>query len=126
MTSKAVREQYEAYPYPPRDPADERVRLENSWYDFLEMINFYCFQGKNNFSQNFRVLVAGGGTADQTIVLAEQLRYNRYAEIVHLDVSETSLGIARRRAEVRRLKNITWLHKSLLDIPSLGLESFDY
>jgi len=126
MTSKAVREQYEAYPYPPRTPADERVRLENSWYDFLEMINFYCFQGKNNFSQNFRVLVAGGGTGDQTIFLAEQLRYNRYAEIVHLDISATSLSIARRRADVRRLHNITWHHTSLLELPSLGLGQFDY
>src|SRR2546425_1184343 len=39
---KAVRDQYEAFPYPPRNPADEKVRLENSWHDFLELINIYC------------------------------------------------------------------------------------
>src|SRR3989442_1414795 len=36
---KAVRDQYEAFPYPPRNPADEKVRLENSWHDFLDFIN---------------------------------------------------------------------------------------
>ena len=102
---KAVRDQYEAFPYPPRNPSDEKVRLENSWHDFLELINFYCFKGRNNFSQECRVLVAGGGTGDQTIFLAEQLRYNRRAEVVHLDISEKCNEIAKRRAEVRKLVN---------------------
>ena len=31
---QSVREQYEVYPYPLRNPEDERVRLENSWHDF--------------------------------------------------------------------------------------------
>lgn len=123
---KAVRDQYEAYPYPPRNPEDERIRLENSWHDFLEVINFYCFKGKNTFSQDFRVLVAGGGTGDQTIFLAEQLRYNRRAEVVHLDISAHGTGIAKRRAEVRKLANITWVHGSVLDLPSLPVGRFDY
>ena len=126
MTSDAVRDQYEAYPYPPRNPEDERTRLENSWHDFLELINFYCFRGRNNFAGPFRVLVAGGGTGDQTIFLAEQLRFNKRAEIVHLDVSARCLEIAKRRAEVRRLTNIAWVHRSLLELPSLQLGRFDY
>ena len=123
---KAVRDQYEAYPYPPRNPEDERSRLENSWHDFLEVINFYCFKGKNTFSQEFRVLVAGGGTGDQTIFLAEQLRPNRRAEVVHLDISANGIAIAKRRAEVRKLANITWVHGSVLDLPALSLGRFDY
>src|SRR2546426_173693 len=110
---KAVRDQYEAFPYPPRNPADEKVRLENSWHDFLELINFYCFKGRNNFSQECRVLVAGGGTGDQTIFLAEQLRYNRRAEVVHLDISEKCNEIAKRPAEVRKLVNIKIVLDSL-------------
>lgn len=121
-----VREQYEAYPYPPRNPEDERTRLENCWHDFLELINFYCFKGRNNFAGPFRVLVAGGGTGDQTIFLAEQLRFNRNAEIVHVDISARATEIARRRAEVRRLTNITWVCKSVLDLPSSSLGRFDY
>ncbi len=124
--SDAVRDQYDAYPYPPRNPEDERTRLENSWHDFLEVINFYCFRGKQTFSQEFRVLVAGGGTGDQTIFLAEQLRPNRRAEIVHLDISANAIAIARRRAEVRKLANITWVQGSVLDLPSLTLGRFDY
>jgi len=123
---QSVRDQYEAYPYPLRNPEDEKMRLENSWHDFLEVINFYCFKGKQNFSGPFRALVAGGGTGDQTIFLAEQLRYNRRAEIVHLDFSATSMAIAKRRAEARKLTNITWLHHSVLDLQSLPVGQFDY
>ena len=123
---QSVKDQYEAYPYPLRNPDDERMRLENSWHDFLEVINFYCFKGKQNFSGPFRVLVAGGGTGDQTIFLAEQLRYNRRAEIVHLDFSANSMAIAKRRAQARKLANITWLQHSVLDLPSLPVGQFDY
>jgi SAM-dependent methyltransferase len=123
---KAVRDQYEAFPYPPRNPADEKVRLENSWHDFLELINFYCFKGMNTFSHEFQVLVAGGGTGDQTIFLAEQLRHNRRAQVVHLDISEKGNEIARRRAEVRKLANITWVQGSVLDLSSSKLGPFDY
>src|SRR5207249_9481006 len=92
----------------------------------LELITVYCFKGRSNFSQEFQVLVAGGGTGDQTIFLAEQLRHNRRAEVVHLDISEKCNEIARRRAEVRNLTNITWVHGSVLDLPSLKLGPFDY
>ncbi|MCW8864636.1 MAG: class I SAM-dependent methyltransferase, partial [Colwellia sp.] len=89
----------------------------------LELINFYCFKGKNDFN-NFRVLIAGGGTGDSTIYLAEQLR-NKNAEVVYLDVSESSMAIAKQRAECRGLTNITWLHGSLLNLnDDIGL--FDY
>lgn len=126
MPLQSVRDLYEAYPYPPRNPEDEVIRLENCWHDFLELINFYCFRGSNNFSGPFRVLVAGGGTGDQTIFMAEQLRHNRNAEIVHVDISGHAMEVARRRADVRRLTNITWVHRSLLDLPSLRLGQFDY
>jgi len=123
---RSVRDQYEAYPYPVRNPEDERIRIENSWHDFLEVINFYCFKGKQNFSGPFRVLVAGGGTGDQTIFLAEQLRHNRRAEVIHLEISTTSTAIAKRRAEVRKLTNISWLQHSVLDLPTLPVGRFDY
>ena len=120
-----VREQYENLPYPPRDPEDENKRLITTWLDDLPMINHYCFGGAQSFAGGFRVLVAGGGTCDGTIYLAEQLR-NTDAQIVHLDLSESSIAIAKRRAEIRRLDNIRWLHDSLLSLPRLGLGEFDY
>ena len=54
-----VRKQYESYPYPLRDPEDERKRLLTTEDSFLEKINHYCYGGKQDF-HNFRVLVAGG------------------------------------------------------------------
>jgi len=121
----AVRAQYEALPYPPRDPAEERLRLIHRTADHLIRINHHCFGGERDFSAGFRVLVAGGGTGDSTIYLAEQLR-GFDAEIVHLDFSAASMAVARARAGVRGLDNITWVHASLMRLPQLGLGTFDY
>ena len=120
-----VREQYEAFPYPERDPDDERRRLARTWLDDLPMVNHYGFAGRRSFGGDFRVLVAGGGTGDATIFLAEQLR-DAKAEVVHLDFSQASTAIARRRAEVRGLANIRFVDASLLHLPTLGLGYFDY
>lgn len=120
-----VRALYEALPYPPRDPEDERKRLVTTWVDDLPMISHYGFGGRARFDAGFRALVAGGGTGDATIYLAEQLRATG-AEVVHLDFSAASTAIAKRRAEVRGLANIRWVEASLLDLPTLGLGAFDY
>lgn len=120
-----VRSQYEALPYPPCNPEDERQRLVLTWLEDLPMINHYCFAGKQSFRNGFRALVAGGGTGDATIFLAEQLRATD-AEIVHLDMSEASIALAKERARIRGLNNITWVHDSLLNLPRLGLAPFDY
>lgn len=119
-----VKEQYEALPYPPCDPRDEYKRLQRTWLESLPMMNHYCFQGRQNFN-GLRVLVAGGGTGDATIFLAEQLR-GKNAQIVHLDLSAASIAIAKERAAIRKLTNIRWIHDSILNIPALGLGQFDY
>lgn len=120
-----VQDQYESLPYPPREPADENQRLIKTWLDDLPMVNHYCFAGRETFKNRFRVLIAGGGTGDATIFLAERLKHTD-AEIVQLDFSGASNQIARDRAEVRGLRNISWIHDSLLNLPALGLERFDY
>ena len=121
----AVRNQYEAYPYPERDPESERRVLFHTWGDYLAQINHYCFRGRKSFAAPMRVLVAGGGTGDATIFLAEQLRSSG-TEIVYLDMSRSSIEIAKKRAEIRGLHGITWIHASLLDLPALKLGTFDY
>lgn len=122
-----VRNQYEALPYPPCDPQDDRKRLALTWLEDLPMINHYCFAGKQSFQKGFRALVAGGGTGDATIFLAEQLRHTD-AQIVHLDMSEASIALAKERAQIRGLGNISWVHDSLLNLPALAaqLGKFDY
>ncbi|MFP6742773.1 MAG: class I SAM-dependent methyltransferase [Alphaproteobacteria bacterium] len=122
-----VRAQYEAYPYPERDPADEARRLITGSPSDPDEISHYVFGGRLDTAKPFRVLVAGGGTGDGTIMLAQMLAWqNSPAEVVYLDLSEASLGITRARAAARGLDNLTFVQGSLLDLPTLDLGAFDY
>jgi len=125
-TTAKVKRQYDTFPYPHRDPADEDKRLVGTSLDDLAVLNHYCFRGRRDFRRGFRVLVAGGGTGDSTIFLGCQL-VGSDAQIVHLDLSEAAIETARQRARRRGFGDrISWVHGSLLDLPSLGLGSFDY
>jgi 2-polyprenyl-3-methyl-5-hydroxy-6-metoxy-1,4-benzoquinol methylase len=119
-----VRAQYEAYPFPLRDPRDEARRLVVAEQECLGKLNHYCFGGMQSFNAGFRVLVAGGGTGDHTIFLAEQLR-DYDASVTYVDISQSSMSIAKERAQTRGLHNIEWHHSSILDLPSLELDPFD-
>ena len=70
-------------------------------------------------------MVAGGGTGDAAIFLAEQLR-DYDGEIVYLDISESSMEIARERASIRGLNNIVWHHCSILEMSEIDIGEFDY
>ena len=120
-----VRKQYENYPYPAREPNDEKAVLYSSKSSSLDCLNFYCFNGERDFTKPFRVLIPGGGTGDCTIYLAEQLR-GTPAEVVYLDMSQASMKIAKARAKLRKLDNITWVHDSILNLPTSGLGKFDF
>ena len=122
---KAVQDHYLDYPYPERDPEEDKTRLMKIYGDYLGEINHFLFEGKKDFSKDFRVLIAGGGTGDSTVYLAEQLK-DTNAEIIYLDFSKNSMAIAQKRAEYRGLTNITWINDSILNIPNLGLGKFDY
>ena len=122
---RAVRDQYKNYPYPPRDPEEERTRLIKTYLGPLAVINHHCFGGRQDFQNGFRLLDAGGGTGDTIIHMAEQLR-DTDAQLVYVDMSEQSMAIAKARAEVRGLENIRFINGSLLDLPKMGLEPFDY
>ena len=120
-----VRKQYENLPFPPRDPEAERYILRVTPPDILGKINQYCFSGNRDFSKAFRVLVAGCGTGDSVIWLAHQLK-DTQAEIVAIDLSVTSLGVAQARAKIHGFTNIHWVSGSLLDIATFGVGTFDY
>jgi ubiquinone/menaquinone biosynthesis C-methylase UbiE len=120
-----VREHYQDYPYPFRDPEDEKQRLLQICGEYLGELNHWLYKGKKDFKSNFRVLIAGGGTGDCSTYMGEQLK-NTKAEIVYLDFSKASMEIAKKRAEVRGIKNVEWVYDSLLNIPNLDLGKFDY
>ena len=65
-----VHDQYEAYPYPARDPEDEAHRLITGSPSHILEIEHFIFAGGR--ASNLRALVAGGGTGDGAIMLAQQ------------------------------------------------------
>ena len=124
---ETVRAQYEALPYPPRDPRDEAIRLITGTPSHVLEINHYLFSGRLNFTRPFRALVAGGGTGDACIMLAQQLADRRCpGEVVYLDLSTASRQICEARAKARGLRNIQFMTGSLLDLPQMNIGQFDY
>lgn len=122
-----LRRQYEDYPYPARDPKDEAKRLITGSPSHLAELNHYVFAGRRDFTRPFRVLVAGGGTGDATVMLAQQLAdAGSPATITHVDLSAASSALAEARVKARRLVNVTFRRFSLLDLPASGLGPFDY
>ncbi|KUF10450.1 class I SAM-dependent methyltransferase [Pseudoponticoccus marisrubri] len=120
-----VQEQYEAYPYPERDPKDEKKRLITGSPSHPHEIDHFLFAGQRDWSQPLRVLVAGGGTGDGLIQLATVLAHHkRPAEITYLDLSGASRKVAEARAKVRKLDMIRFETGSLLDAAEYG--QFDY
>ena len=125
-TDARLAAQYEAYPYPARDPADEAKRLIVGSPSHLREIDHWVFGAARPASQPFRALIAGGGTGDAAIMLAQHLaRAGRPGRVTYLDRSGTAMGIARARAAARGL-DIDFQTGSLLDLATSGLRPFDY
>ncbi|SLN21901.1 hypothetical protein ROA7450_00798 [Roseovarius albus] len=121
----SVKEQYEAYPYPERNPKDEAKRLISGSPSLPQEIDHFIFGGQRDWSKPLRVLVAGGGTGDGLIQLAAIMaQFKKPCEITYVDLSKASRKVAEARAKVRKLSNITFVTGSLLDAPKLG--EFDY
>ncbi len=121
-----VQAQYEAYPYPARDPADEAERLITGSPSHLDEVNHYLFAGRRDFARPFRALAAGGGTGDAAIMMAQQLAERGGAgEVVYLDSSRAARDIAEARAAARGLSNIAFHTADLETLPGLGRGAFD-
>ena len=126
-TDAQLAAQYEAYPYPKRDPRDEAKRLIVGSPGHLYEIDHWVFGAKRPASKPLHALIAGGGTGDATMMLAQQMaRDGRSGSVTWLDRSSASLKIAQARAGVRKLTNIVWEQRSLLDLADSGLGPFDY
>src|ERR1700710_1061425 len=126
-TDSQLAAQYEEFPYPRRDPREEAKRLIVGSPGHLREIDHWIFGASRPASLALRALIAGGGTGDATIMLAQQMaRKDRPGSVTWLDRSAASLKIAQRRAAVRKLGNIVWEQRSLLNLPDSGLGLFDY
>ena len=119
--------QYEVYPYPERDPRHEAKRLIIGSPSHLREIDHWVFGAARPQSAPLRALVAGCGTGDGAIMLAQHLaRAGRPGHVLCIDRSARALEIAAARAAARGLANIGFRRHSLLDLPALGAERFDY
>ena len=125
LQDSAVADQYLAYPYPARNPADEKKRMIEGSPSRLAEVEHYLFQGR--LPSPFRALVAGGGTGDGTIQLAQNMASRGVdGEVVWLDLSPASRAVAEARAEVRRLTNIKFVQGSLREAKALVGGEFHY
>jgi SAM-dependent methyltransferase len=126
-TDARLAAQYEAFPYPRRDPRDEAKRLIVGSPGHLREIDYWVFGARRPAARPLRALIAGGGTGDATIMLAQQMaRERRPGTVTWLDRSAAALKIAQARAAARGLDNIVWEQRSLLELPGSGLGPFDY
>jgi SAM-dependent methyltransferase len=119
--------QYEALPYPQRDPREEAKRLIIGSPSHLREVDHWVFAARRAASAPLRALMAGGGTGDGTIMLAQHLaRAGRPGEVTWLDRSRAARRVAEARAAARGLNNLRFIEASLLDLPGSGLGPFDY
>ena len=120
-----VAAQYEAFPYPERDPADEKRRLIVGSPSLPHEMDHHLWGGARDWSKPLRILVAGGGTGDGLIQLCQMLTAaGRAYHATYLDLSANARRIAEERAAIRNLKNVRFITGSLLDAPTHG--PFDY
>jgi len=119
--------QYEAYPYPARDPREEAKRLIVGSPSHLREVDHWIFGARRPASAPLKALMAGGGSGDGTIMLAQQMaRAGRTGTVTWLDRSAHARQVAEARAAVRKLGNITFQEGSILELPGSGLGPFDY
>ncbi|MBL3284242.1 Class I SAM-dependent methyltransferase [Rickettsiales endosymbiont of Paramecium tredecaurelia] len=129
MTKKEDKQEvidhYVDYPYPMRNPEDEKTRTLSIIGESLMEMNHFLYKGRKKFDKDFNVLVAGGGTGDSSTYLS-LISESFGGSVTYIDFSSTSMEIAKKRAEVKGLKNINFIQDSIYNIPNLKLGKFDF
>lgn len=112
--SRAVRQQYEANPYPRwlhlgfSSPTNYGRALE------AELEGYRAPQFFN--MGNVKILVAGAGTGRHALHVA---KYFRNVEVTAIDLSARSLAYAKRMAERYKIANIRFLQADILELDKL-------
>ena len=123
----ALAAQYEAYPYPQRDPRDEAKRLIVGSPSHLREIDHWIFGARRPAATPLNALMAGGGSGDATVMLAQQMASaGRAGTVTWLDRSAAARQVAGARVAARSLGNVGFEEGSILDLPGSGLGPFDY
>ena len=126
-TDQRLAGQYEAYPYPKARPARRGETPDRRQPEPYPRDRSLGLRRRPPGGRPLNALIAGGGTGDATIMLAQQMAsLGRPGQVTWLDRSAAALTIAQERAQARELTNIVWEQRSLLDLPGSGLGPFDY
>lgn len=114
--------------YPERDPKDETKRLITGSPSHPLEIDHFLYAGRRNWARPFRALVAGGGTGDALVQMAQVLQSaGKSHEIVYLDPSPKARAVAEARSAARGLTHIRFDTGALTDADALrALGLFDY
>lgn len=121
-----VAQHYRAYPYPAREPSDEKKRLVLGSPSHMDEVIHYILGGRLP-ARPLRILVAGGGTGDGLVMLAQQCADRKITvEITYLDLSIASSEIAEARIKIRNLSTVTFVTGSLLEVQRLAPGPYDY
>lgn len=116
-----VKEMYNEYVYPAYDKKwDIKAPIPSAFAPngFLEQINYYNYNGSNDFN-NFSILVAGVGLGTDIIALNYQLKQRKCknTRLLGIDLSISSLEICKKRLELYNYSDdIELINMSLLDL----------
>lgn len=108
--SKAAREQYEQNPYPRWIDTPSAVR-RMAQDEYVNWRLGRVAAAPRAADAAMRVLVAGAGTGQQPIELANRLQN---AQVLGIDLSRASLAYAQRQAERIGVGNLRFLHADIL------------
>ena len=118
-SSLAVKNQYEAWPYP-YVPLLMQARREDLW-----QLNLHWMQQQAQVAPGLeqpRIWITGCGTFQPYVIALA----NPQAQILATDLSEHSLRLAKRRCRFYGIKNVTFKQLDLTDLSSYPKETFDW
>jgi len=112
--TRQVSDMYAQYPYPSPQAKNLKLKELKNLLSIFSMENGYDMKGKS-------VLDAGTGTGHRLIEAAAVFKETQFLAV---DISETSLGIARQVADLEGITNVQFLSHDLMDGEN-ALGSFD-
>ena len=113
--SDNVRNQYESNPYP-RWVNTGLLISSISIGEVVDQLELNLFNNKIREIKNPSILVAGCGTGEHAIKVANRFKNS---SVLAIDLSLESLSYAKRKADELKIKNIDFLQGDILDLESL-------
>ncbi len=93
----------------------------------LREVDHWIFGARRSAATPLNALVAGGGSGDATVMLAQQMASaGRPGGVTWLDRSAAARKVAGARVAARGLGNVAFAEASIIDLPGSGLGPFDY